>query len=155
MKYSTYLPPQTHLSPLPVASVLDHVTSHTGRFRKTLLFSRNAIFPESPFLPEACWQLLYFSLASIEGCTKGNRWAFHMPVQRWEGEQLKGKTTSYHVTSPSGSDEGCGSARFQVRRWKAQVLSWLPAPEAHLPDCLHGGGSGAHTGLTAWLPPNT
>ena len=94
-------------------------------------------------------------LASTEGCTKGNCWAIHVPVQWWEGEQLKGKTTSYHVTSPSGSDEGCGSARFQVRRWKAQVLSWLPAPEAHLPDCLHVGGSGAHAGLTAWLPPNT
>lgn len=77
--------------------------------------------------PEACWQLLCFSLVSIEGCTKGNRWAVHMPVQRWEGEQLKAKTTSYHVASPSGLDEGWGSARFQVWRWKAQVLSWLPA----------------------------
>ena len=77
--------------------------------------------------PEACWQLLCFSLASIEGCTKGNRWAVHKPVQRWEGEQLKAKTTSYHIASPSGSDEGWGSARFQVWRWKAQVLSWLPA----------------------------
>lgn len=105
--------------------------------------------------PEACWQLLCFSLASIEGRTKGNRWAVHMSVQWWEAEQLKGKTTSYHVTSPSGLDEGWGSARFQVRRWKAQVLSWLPAPEAYLLDCPHVGGSGAHAGLTACLPPST
>lgn len=47
-------PLQTHCHtsshpPLPLASLLDHVASHTGDFMQSLLSSWNAVFPESPF----------------------------------------------------------------------------------------------------------
>lgn len=50
--------------------------------------------------PGACWQLLCFSLQSIEGCTKGNCRAIHTAMEWWERGAIKRKTTSYNVTSP-------------------------------------------------------
>lgn len=86
--------------------------------------------------------------------TKGNRWAVHMPVQWW-AEQLKGKLPATSSPAPVAWMRMGVSPLSGTWRWKAQVLSWLPAPEAHLLDCPHVGGSGAHAGLTACLPPNT
>lgn len=57
-----------------------------------------------------------FPCCLCEACRKGNCWAVHTAMGK--GEQLRGETAGYDVSSPHGLDEGQETCWLPGRRLK-------------------------------------